>query len=120
MQRRRGRALGDHVDQATWLVLAIEHRGRALHHLDTFQRVRIDLQRTAGTAAAIRQVQAVQVQRRRAEAAGGRLVENPDPVGETTTGDTRGVAQGLGDRLRAKRLDFILGDDVDGLRHFQH
>ncbi|MNZ65144.1 hypothetical protein D3C78_833300 [compost metagenome] len=117
VQRRGGWTLADQVDDTAGLVLAVQHRGRALEHFDAFQGVGVDLQRTTGTAAAIRQVQAVEVHRCRREATGGGLVENPYPVGEAATGHARGVAQGFGDGLRATGFDFIGGDDVDGLRN---
>ncbi len=116
--RGGGGTLGHHVDDAARFVLAVEHRCRPLQHFDAFQGIGVDLQGTAGTAAAVGHVQAVEVHRRRAEAARGRLVEDLHPVGEAAAGDPRSVAQGLGDGLRTARLDLVLGDHVDGLGDF--
>jgi hypothetical protein len=115
MYRDRSGALADHVNDTARLVLAVEHRGRALEHFDALQGVRVDLQRAAGTATAIGQVQAVEVHRRGGEAARGRFVEDRHPVGEAATGHASGVTQGFGDALRTALLDLILGNDIDGL-----
>ena len=118
MQRRGGGALADHVDDTARLVLPVQHRRRALEHLDALQGIGLDLQGAAGAAAAIGQVQAVQVQRGGREAARGRLIKNLHPVGETAAGHAWGVAQGFGDSLGAAGLDLGGGDHVDRLRDF--
>ncbi|MNO66105.1 hypothetical protein D3C76_568860 [compost metagenome] len=113
-----GRALGDHVDQAARLVLPVEHRRRPLEHFDAFQGVRIDLRRTA-QAPRIRNVSAVQVQRRRREATAGDLVGDRVAVGETAGVQPRRVAQGLGQVACALHGDLIGRHHVDRLGDFQ-
>ncbi|MNE35725.1 hypothetical protein D3C80_1295010 [compost metagenome] len=113
-----GRALGHHVDQTARLVLPIKHRRRALEHFDAFQGVRIDLRRTA-KATGVRNVGAVQIQRRRRETTAGDFIGNRVTVGEPASVQPRRIVQGLSQVARTLGFDLGGGDHVDGLRDLQ-
>ncbi len=108
-----GRPLGDQIDQAAGLILAVEHRARPLDDVDLLQHVGVDLARDLAALPA--RVVAV-------EAVGG-LVEaaDVDPV-ETRLGaegvdvDARRVADRRGDRLDVARRHLVGGDDRNRLR----
>ncbi|MNX34117.1 hypothetical protein D3C86_643550 [compost metagenome] len=113
-----GRALGDHVDQAARLVLPVEYRRRPLEHFDALQGVRVDLRR-ATEAARVRNVGAIEIQRRRRETTAGDFIGNRVAVGVAAGVQPRRVTQGLGQVARALGFDLVGGDHVDGLRDFQ-
>ncbi len=113
-----GRALGHQVDHAARLVLAVQHRSRALEHFDAFKQVGVDLRRAA-QAAGIRQVGAIQVQQGRRKAAAADLVGDGVAVGVAVGTQPRRIAQRLGQVASALGLHLGGGDHVDCLGDFE-
>ncbi|MNZ27562.1 hypothetical protein D3C78_447820 [compost metagenome] len=113
------RLLAGQRDQPARQAAAVEHRGRALEHVDAFEEERVDLHRAEGAAVA-HGLQAVEVDVVHAvvgEAAHHHVVvavRGAHLAGE----DAGGVAHGLLHGLRALVVDLLAGDHRYRLRGF--
>ncbi len=109
-----GRALAGHHHHAAGADLAVQHAGRAVHHLHALQQPGIDLPGAAILAREAK-VQAVEQLGRITEAAADHFVI---AVGVAAVGGDHpaGVVQCVGDRRRLLVVHLLARDHRDGLR----